>query len=121
MRWPAAAFCARSRRGTGSVPKPGAAASCQSVPHPLPCRVSLPLHAAPTRPAHALHFAVYEKAKALYGGHNEGYQVTATAAAGATATVVNDAIMTPVDVVKQRLQVGELGIQGAADVGRACG
>jgi hypothetical protein len=36
--------------------------------------------------------------------------VLPTAAAGATATILNDAAMTPVDVVKQRLQVGVGGL-----------
>ena len=93
-------------------------------------------------PAHAIYFATYEKAKDLYGGNRQGYQLAATAAAGecvvrkvgglrgcvppacsdialvhtphtstphpragATATVVNDACMTPWDVIKQRMQI----------------
>jgi solute carrier family 25 (mitochondrial iron transporter), member 28/37 len=47
---------------------------------------------------------VYEAAKEALGGNRSGYQWLPTAGAGALATVVNDAIMTPVDVVKQRLQ-----------------
>lgn len=89
---------------------------------PLQTRAACPLHhtlpAAPPRPrrrpAHALHFAVYEAAKGVYGGNAEGYQFVATAAAGATATTVNDLFMTPVDVVKQRLQVGGGGGGGHA-------
>jgi len=56
-------------------------------------------------PSHALYFASYEAAKQLYGGNQRGHQPLATAAAGVTATVVNDACMTPWDVVKQRMQV----------------
>ena len=57
-------------------------------------------------PAHALHFAVYEYAKNSMGGNlGGGHHPAIAAAAGAMATVVNEAIMTPVDVVKQRLQV----------------
>jgi solute carrier family 25 iron transporter 28/37 len=56
-------------------------------------------------PSHALYFASYEAAKQLYGGNQPGHQPVATAAAGVTATVVNDACMTPWDVVKQRMQV----------------
>jgi solute carrier family 25 iron transporter 28/37 len=56
-------------------------------------------------PSHALYFASYEAAKQLYGGNEPGHQPIATAAAGVTATVVNDACMTPWDVVKQRMQV----------------
>ena len=56
-------------------------------------------------PSHALYFASYEAAKQFYGGNQPGHQPVATAAAGVTATVVNDACMTPWDVVKQRMQV----------------
>ena len=57
------------------------------------------------RPAHALYFATYELSKDRLGGNRPGHQPLATAAAGSLATVVNDGIMTPADVVKQRLQV----------------
>jgi hypothetical protein len=60
----------------------------------------------PHRPAHALYFSTYEAAKNLLGGNREGHHPVAAASAGAAATLVNDAAMTPVDVVKQRLQVG---------------
>jgi len=56
-------------------------------------------------PSHALYFASYEAAKQLYGGNEPGHQPIATAAAGVTATVINDGCMTPWDVVKQRMQV----------------
>lgn len=57
------------------------------------------------RPAHALYFAVYEVSKEKLGGNRPGHHLLATAVAGAVATVANDGIMTPIDVVKQRLQV----------------
>lgn len=57
------------------------------------------------RPAHALHFAVYEYVREALGGNEEGHNSLIAGAAGAVATVMNDAIMTPTDVVKQRLQV----------------
>lgn len=63
-------------------------------------------------PSHALYFASYEAAKQLYGGNQEGHHPLATAAAGATATFVNDGCMTPWDVVKQRMQVGGGGCVG---------
>ncbi|KAI3427269.1 hypothetical protein D9Q98_007201 [Chlorella vulgaris] len=56
-------------------------------------------------PSHALYFASYEAAKQLFGGNQEGHHPLATAAAGATATIVNDGCMNPWDVVKQRMQV----------------
>ena len=57
------------------------------------------------RPAHALYFAAYEASKEALGGNKgSAHHPAATAAAG--AAVVNDTCMVPVDVVKQRLQVG---------------
>eukprot|EP00741_Cyanophora_paradoxa_P017451 tig00020965_g16860.t1 len=63
--------------------------------------------AAGAAPAHAIYFATYEAAKIAYGGDSPGHHPLATGAAGATATVVQDAIMTPCDVVKQRMQLGQ--------------
>ena len=57
------------------------------------------------RPAHALYFATYEISKESFGGNLPGHHPLASAAAGTIATVVNDGVMTPADVVKQRLQV----------------
>lgn len=58
------------------------------------------------RPAHAVHFAVYEAAKKGLGETAAETSFAGAAAAGAAATVVSDACMTPFDVIKQRLQVG---------------
>ncbi|KAI9175752.1 Fe(2+) transporter [Blastocladiella emersonii ATCC 22665] len=60
-------------------------------------------------PAHALYFATYEhfKAWAMEISHAEDERNIHPAwagAAGATATVVQDAIMNPFDVIKQRMQ-----------------
>ena len=63
-------------------------------------------------PSHALYFASYEAAKQLYGGNEPGHQPIATAAAGVTATIVNDGCMTPWDVVKQRMQVSHSPYSG---------
>jgi solute carrier family 25 iron transporter 28/37 len=63
-------------------------------------------------PSHALYFASYEAAKDLYGGNEPGHQPIATAAAGVTATIVNDGCMTPWDVVKQRMQVSHSPYSG---------
>ena len=57
------------------------------------------------RPAHAVHFAVYEAAKKGLGETVAETSFLGAALAGATATVVSDACMTPFDVIKQRLQV----------------
>lgn len=63
-------------------------------------------------PSHALYFASYEAAKQFYGGNAPGHQPLATAAAGVTATIVNDGCMTPWDVVKQRMQVSHSPYSG---------
>lgn len=73
-------------------------------------------------PAHAFYFATYEYVRAFLtrsfqnqtpnlspdtSSHSQSSHVNpvATALAGACATVVNDGIMTPLDVVKQRMQI----------------
>ena len=56
-------------------------------------------------PAHAVYFTTYEVAKEGLGGNRGGHQPVAAACAGSTATIVADAVMTPADVVKQRLQL----------------
>jgi solute carrier family 25 (mitochondrial iron transporter), member 28/37 len=58
------------------------------------------------RPAHALYFAAYEEVKiALSAQLGAPNHPAAVAIAGSAATLVNDAVATPLDVVKQRLQV----------------
>ncbi|KAM7456380.1 hypothetical protein BLSTO_02858 [Blastocystis sp. subtype 1] len=49
-------------------------------------------------PAHALYFSIYESTKVYLGGKNT--------VAGALASLAHDAVMTPLDVVKQRMQLG---------------
>ena len=66
-------------------------------------------------PAHAVYFATYEGAKEALGGNRPGHQVLATGAAGALATVAADAVMTPLDVVKQRLQLANTPYKGMLD------
>lgn len=65
-------------------------------------------HNSTRRPSHAIYFACYEKCKTLFGfEHAAGTDnILATGAAGACATIAADAIMTPFDVIKQRLQIG---------------
>jgi len=52
-------------------------------------------------PAHALYFSSYELVKGFAGHSHLG-----NAAAGAAATTMHDCIMTPLDTMKQRLQLG---------------
>ena len=68
-------------------------------------------------PAHAMHFAVYELAKEGLGG-NRGpmkHHPAIAAFSGSLATVVNELVMTPVDIVKQRLQVAHSPYKGVVD------
>jgi len=61
-------------------------------------------------PAHALHFATYEHAKKKFGETSLGI-----GAAGICATTISDAVMTPMDAVKQRLQLGLKNYKGLMD------
>ncbi|KAI9334127.1 putative MRS4-protein of the mitochondrial carrier family [Obelidium mucronatum] len=56
-------------------------------------------------PAHALSFAVYEYFKVAFGADQEGNRVMEAAIAGACATFAHDGLMTPFDVIKQRMQL----------------
>jgi len=71
--------------------------------------------AARCRPAHALYFSTYEAMKITLGVERSMHAPLATAASGAVATVVNDAIMTPGDVIKQRLQIASSPYTGVWD------
>ncbi|KFM78170.1 Mitoferrin-2, partial [Stegodyphus mimosarum] len=55
-------------------------------------------------PAHALYFSTYEKMKRFLSGTPHGNALT-QGLAGATSTLIHDAIMNPCDVVKQRMQM----------------
>lgn len=58
-------------------------------------------------PAHAAYFSIYESAKLRLGAADPGeHTPVAAAAAGVMASMAHDAIMTPLDVCKQRLQLG---------------
>ncbi|CAG0916479.1 unnamed protein product [Notodromas monacha] len=57
-------------------------------------------------PAHAMYFASYEYLKTtLSRGTNKHHNHYAHAAAGCISTLLHDAVMTPADVVKQRMQM----------------
>jgi solute carrier family 25 iron transporter 28/37 len=56
-------------------------------------------------PSHALYFATYELSKKTFKGSGYGNKMFGDMLAGACATVVHDAIITPLDVVKQRMQL----------------
>ena len=67
------------------------------------------------RPAHAMYFSTYETAKHLMHVDRNTVSPFATATAGAAATIVNEAVMTPGDVVKQRLQMAHSPYKGIID------
>lgn len=56
-------------------------------------------------PAHAVFFGIYEATKHLFGGNMAGHHPFEVAMAGACATVAMDAVLTPMDAVKQRMQL----------------
>jgi solute carrier family 25 iron transporter 28/37 len=56
-------------------------------------------------PSHALYFATYELSKKTFKGSGHGNKIFGDMLAGACATIVHDAIVTPLDVVKQRMQL----------------
>ncbi|XP_057524748.1 uncharacterized protein LOC130804349 [Amaranthus tricolor] len=62
-------------------------------------------------PAHAVYFSVYEFCKKKLEGGNPNNHV-AHALSGVCATVMSDAVLTPMDMVKQRLQLSG-GVGGA--------
>merc|ERR1719357_1103138 len=64
-----------------------------------------PLVAISAVPAHALYFGAYEATRKFLGATRSRHQPFKTALAGITATMGHDIISTPIDVVKQRLQM----------------
>lgn len=55
-------------------------------------------------PSHAVYFSVYEFCKKNFSGGNPNNHL-AYAMSGVCATVMSDAVLTPMDMVKQRLQL----------------
>ncbi|KAF7845277.1 mitoferrin-like [Senna tora] len=66
-------------------------------------------------PAHAVYFSVYEICKERFSGGVPAGNSAAHAGAGVCATVASDAVMTPMDVVKQRLQLKRSPYKGVWD------
>lgn len=56
-------------------------------------------------PSHAAYFASYELVKDLMGASRKEHTPLASMCAGIVATLAHDAISTPMDVVKQRMQL----------------
>ncbi len=57
-------------------------------------------------PSHAAYFSAYEVGKARTGAGAPGHHPLAAALTGACATVLHDGVSAPMDMVKQRLQLG---------------
>lgn len=65
-------------------------------------------------PAHAVYFSVYELCKEFFSRGDPNNSV-AHAVSGICATVASDAVITPMDMVKQRLQLKSSPYKGVAD------
>uniref|UniRef100_A0A5B7BJW1 Putative Mitochondrial RNA-splicing protein MRS3 n=1 Tax=Davidia involucrata TaxID=16924 RepID=A0A5B7BJW1_DAVIN len=65
-------------------------------------------------PAHAVYFSVYEFCKKSFSGGNPNNSA-AHAVSGVFATVASDAVFTPMDMVKQRLQLSSSPYKGVSD------
>ncbi len=57
-------------------------------------------------PAHAGYFSIYEEGKVQFGADGPHHAPLAAAATGMLATVAHDSVMSPMDVIKQRMQLG---------------
>ncbi|PRQ42819.1 putative mitochondrial carrier protein [Rosa chinensis] len=65
-------------------------------------------------PAHAVYFSVYEFCKEYFARGNPNNSA-AHAVSGVCATVMSDAVITPMDMVKQRLQLESSPYKGVGD------
>lgn len=81
----------------------------------------LPAVAVGAIPSHAIHFAVYEWSKHRLGidDHDLDVNPFKFALAGSLAVVSHDAIITPLDVIKQRLQVFNSPHKGVMDTAKS--
>ena len=64
-------------------------------------------------PSHAAYFSAYEFVKRRLGADGPNHAPIAAATSGALATTLHDGVLTPMDVVKQRLQLGYYTSVGA--------
>jgi solute carrier family 25 (mitochondrial iron transporter), member 28/37 len=74
----------------------------------------LPAMALGAGPAHAVYFSVYELAKSALTDRLGPNNPVAHAGSGVLATVASDAVFTPMDTVKQRLQLTSSPYTGVA-------
>ncbi|KAF5744475.1 putative mitochondrial carrier protein [Tripterygium wilfordii] len=65
-------------------------------------------------PAHAVYFSMYEICKEFFSRGNPN-NPAAHAISGVCATIASDAVFTPMDMVKQRLQLGNGMYKGVRD------
>ncbi|KAF0853104.1 mitochondrial solute carrier family 25 (mitochondrial iron transporter) member 28/37 [Andalucia godoyi] len=64
-------------------------------------------------PSHALYFAAYEAAKKATGADRKGHHPVAAGSSGAIAVLFHDAVSTPLDVIKQRMQLANSNYRNA--------
>ena len=57
-------------------------------------------------PAHAAYFSIFEASKVAFGVDGTSHKPLASMTVGAISVLAHDSIMTPMDVCKQRLQLG---------------
>ncbi|KAF7049329.1 hypothetical protein CFC21_057888 [Triticum aestivum] len=74
----------------------------------------LPAMALGAGPAHAVYFSVYEFAKSRLSDRFGPNNPAAHASSGVLATIASDAVFTPMDTVKQRLQLTSSPYTGVA-------
>jgi solute carrier family 25 iron transporter 28/37 len=74
----------------------------------------LPAMALGAGPAHAVYFSVYEFAKSRLSDRLGPNNPAAHASSGVLATIASDAVFTPMDTVKQRLQLTSSPYTGVA-------
>lgn len=69
-------------------------------------------------PSHALYFGAYESARWILGARRDEHNPIKTGLAGVAATAVHDLLVTPVDVLKQRLQMENSRFRSSGDAFR---